>query len=69
MLWQLYCGLLANFRGHKSDSGPIAARIIDGTLNNAKLKNSHKISRIINIFGWVYMDRENSKADDFSRPM
>ena len=47
MLWQLYCGLLANFRGHKSDSGPIAARIIDGTLNNAKLKNSHKISRII----------------------
>ena len=48
MLWQLYGGLLANFRGHKSDSGPIAARIIDGTLNNAKLKNSHKISRIIN---------------------
>ena len=48
MLWQLYYGLLAHFGEHKSDSGPIAARIIDGTLNNAKLKNSHKISRIIN---------------------
>ena len=46
--WQLYCGLLAHFGEHKSDSGPIVARIIDGTLNNAKLKNSHKISRIIN---------------------
>lgn len=43
-------GLLAHCGKHKSDSGLMAALVIDETLNNVKLKNSHKISRIIDFF-------------------